>query len=170
MQRQTSPTIELNYYPMDLRHAFQKTPKGDEEIARRSHGLTPRARSLLIMVNGKLTGEDLCKRAEALASGGGLFELLTEGGFIEAIEQAADAAAPVSAGIGPAYAEAVQFASHYLVEMLGPAYDELGARIESCRDPVELVSLLENCRDVVDGNVGRKKAEAFWSGVTARLP
>jgi hypothetical protein len=155
---------------MNPRNAFQKTPKGDEEITHRSHGLAPRARSLLIMVNGKLTGEDLRKRAESLASGGGLFELLTEGGFIEAIEQAADAAAPGSAEIGSAYADSIKFASHFIADALGPAYDELGGRVEACRDPAKLVALLESIRDIIESNVGRKKAEAFWAGVSTRLP
>jgi hypothetical protein len=76
----------------------------------------------------------------------------------------------VTSQFSTAHAEAVKFASHFIVEALGPAYDELGGRIEACRDPIKLATLLEGVRDVIEGNAGKKKAEAFWSGVSARLP
>jgi hypothetical protein len=154
---------------MNPTDVFQKTAKGEEDITRRSHGLAPRARSLLIMVNGKTTGEELRKRGEALGGGIDLFALLVEGGFIEPAASAVDSPEPVPHKFGSAHAEAVKFASHFIVEALGPAYDELGGRVEACRDPAKLVPLLESVRDVIEGNVGRKKAEAFWAGVMARL-
>jgi hypothetical protein len=157
---------------MNLSDVFQKTAKGDEEIARRSHGLAPRARSLLIMVNGRITGEELQKRAESLGGGGALFAMLVEGAFVEPIEVVAEALAPEPAAtqFSSAHAETVKFASHFIVEALGPAYDELGGRIEACRDPMKLATLLEGVREVIESNAGKKKAEAFWAGVTARLP
>jgi hypothetical protein len=157
---------------MNLSDVFHKTAKGEEEIARRAHGLVPRARSLLIMVNGKITGEELQKRAEALGGGGGLFAMLVEGGFIAPLELpvSESTATPATPQFSTAHAEAVKFASHFIVEAMGPAYDELGGRVEACRDPTKLVSLLESVRDVIDSNAGKKKAEAFWAGVTARLP
>lgn len=156
---------------MDLSLLFHKTPKGEEEMAHRSHGLSPRARSLLIMVNGKVTGEELRKRGDALGGGTDLFQLLADGGYIEPMAApAADAvAAPTAPRLSPAQVEAVRFASHFIVEALGPAYDELGGRIETCRDPAQLVHLLEGVREVIDSNAGKKKGEAFWQGVTARL-
>lgn len=161
---------------MNLDLPFHKTPKGEEEIARRSHGLVPRARSLLIMVNGKITGEELQKRAESLGGGGALFAMLVEGGFIEPLEGQADtvtvapAAIPATLQFSPAHAEAARFASHFIVEAMGPAYDELGGRVEACRDPEKLATLLEGVREVIESNAGKKKAEAFWAGVTARIP
>lgn len=161
---------------MNLSDVFHKTAKGEEEIARRGHGLAPRARSLLIMVNGKITGDELQRRAESLGGGGALFAMLVEGGFIEPLEvQAGALTAPpeaISATLqfSPAHAEAVKFASHFIVEALGPTYDELGGRLEACRDPAKLAALLESVRDVIEGNAGKKKAEAFWAGLTAILP
>jgi hypothetical protein len=156
---------------MNLSDVFHKTAKGEEEIAHRRHGLAPRARSLLIMVNGTITGEELQKRAESLGGGGALFAMLVEGGFIEPISAPRDA--PVAEAhpsrFSSAHAETVKFASHFIVEALGPAYDELGGRIEACRDPAKLAALLEGVREVIESNAGKKKAEAFWAGVTARL-
>lgn len=161
---------------MNLSDVFHKTAKGEEEIAHRGHGLVPRARSLLIMVNGRITGEELQRRAESLGGGGALFAMLVEGGFIEPLDGQADALAAAPAAIpatlqfSPAHAEVVKFASHFIVEALGPAYDELGGRVEACRDPVKLATLLEGIREVIESNAGKKKAEAFWAGVSARLP
>jgi hypothetical protein len=76
---------------------------------------------------------------------------------------------PAAPQFSSAHAETVKFASHFIVEALGPAYDELGGRVEACRDPAKLAPLLESVRDVIEGNVGKKKAEAFWAGVTTRL-
>lgn len=156
---------------MNLTDAFHKTPKGEAEITHRSHGLTPRARSLLIMVNGKITGEELEKRGISLGGGSDLFRTLLDGGFIEVVTASSGASVGASAPavFGPAHSETVKFVSHFIVEALGPAYDELGGRVEACKDPAKLASLLEAVRDVIEGNAGRKKAEAFWAGVTARL-
>lgn len=156
---------------MDLTLLFHKTPKGDEEMAHRSHGLSPRARSLLIMVNGKVTGEELKKRGDALGGAVDLFQMLTEGGYIEPVAAPAEDNAPAVAlpQLNSGHKEAVRFASHFIVESLGPAYDELGGRIENCRDPAQLLHLLEGVREVIDSNAGKKKGEAFWEGVTARL-
>lgn len=157
---------------MSLKELFHKTPKGEEEISHRSHGLVPRARSLLIMVNGKLTGDELQKRGESLGGGSDLFLLLVEGGYVEAITAPTGQSVitPKLIEFGPAHTEAAKFASHFIVEFLGPAYDELGGRVEACKDPAKLGPLLEAVRDVIEGNVGRKKADAFWAGITAKLP
>lgn len=156
---------------MDLSLLFHKTQKGEEEMAHRSHGLNPRARSLLIMVNGKVTGEELKKRGHALGGGVDLFQMLADGGHIEPIAAPTEEAASATATpqLNARHMEAVRFASHFIVESLGPAYDELGGRIENCRDPAQLLHLLEGVREVIDSNAGKKRGEAFWAGVTARL-
>jgi hypothetical protein len=158
---------------MSLSDLFHKTPKGEGEIALRGHGLAPRARSLLIMVNGKCTGEELRKRGDLLGGGADLFGSLVDGGYVEPITTPADllaTASPAPLQFTAAHAEAVKFASHFIVDAMGPAYDELGGRVETCRDPIKLVSLLESVRDVIENNAGKKKAEVYWAGVTARLP
>ena len=45
---------------------FEKTDKGREEIATRKHQLSPRLRSLLVMVDGKQTRTDLLKKVAPL--------------------------------------------------------------------------------------------------------
>ncbi|MFZ6845060.1 hypothetical protein [Undibacterium sp. RuTC16W] len=45
---------------------YDKSDKGREEIATRKHQLASRMRSLLVMIDGKLTEEELLKRVSAL--------------------------------------------------------------------------------------------------------
>ena len=151
---------------VNLQAVFRKTPKGDEEIATRACRLSARLRSVLIMVDGKCLGGELLKRASVLGDGEALVGALLDGGFIEAA--ATTVKAP--AAFGDAHREAVRFASHYLLDALGPASDAMGARIEACRDPIQLTSLLESVREAIRVGVGKKRADDFWSGVTARLP
>ena len=141
---------------MSSTELFHKTPKGEEEIVRRCHRLAPRARSLLIMVNGKTTGDELESRGIALGGGSDLFRVLLDGGFIEPLAalEGTTVSMPAAAEFGPAHADAVKFASRFIVEALGPAYDELGGRVEACKDPAKLGPLLEAVRDVIEGNAG----------------
>ncbi len=157
---------------MDLQSPYRKTPKGEQEIATRENGLSARLRSVLIMADGRITGADLRRRAGALGDGEALVAALVGGGFIEPIPLNAGAPAASTSSrdeFGPAHLETVRFASRFIVETLGPAFDELGGRIESCREPAALMRLLEGVRELIGANVGRKKAELFWAGVTARL-
>lgn len=154
---------------METNATYRKTPKGEQEIINRTGGLSARLRSVLIMADGRITGAELRRRARALGDGEALVAALIEGGYIEAARRSAESA---STGIPPsqAYAETIRYASRFIVETLGPAFDELGVRIETCHDPGALLRLLENVREVIGAHIGRKKVEAFWAGVTARLP
>lgn len=63
---------------------FAKTPKGQEEMERRSGGLTPRVRRVLIFVDGKRTVDDL----RAMAAADDLTHtlgMLEEDGYIQVV-------------------------------------------------------------------------------------
>lgn len=77
---------------------FDKTEKGREEIATRKYHLSPRARSLLVMIDGKQNADDLLQKVAGL----GLTEqcmadLLQEGYIREAATAVAAVAATVPA-------------------------------------------------------------------------
>lgn len=72
--------------------------------------------------------------------------------------------------IGAEHREAVRFASHFLPEALDPAPDAMGARIQACRAPVALISLLEPFRKTMRVGAGKARADDFWSGVTPVFP
>ncbi len=44
-----------------MSRCHRKTPKGRQEIALRAHRLSPRQRAALILVNGELSDDDICR-------------------------------------------------------------------------------------------------------------
>jgi hypothetical protein len=63
---------------------FDKTDKGREEIATRKHHLAPRLRSLLVMIDGKHTAEDLLQKVSGIGLTEQNLNELHEQGFIHA--------------------------------------------------------------------------------------
>lgn len=150
--------------------SYKKTQKGEEEMATRAHHLSARGRSLLVMVDGKITMTELARRAAVLGDADALVSALVDGGFIEATGGAeAGSAAAATAVYGAKHQDAARFASRFLLEALGTASDLLGARVETCRDPVALNVLLEKCREEIRAGAGAKKADQFWAGVADKL-
>jgi hypothetical protein len=81
-----------------LNAIFDKTDKGREEIATRKFQLAARMRSLLVLVDGKRSGEDLLDKMSGLGlDGENLAELLKDG-YICVTGVALDAEAPPDAG------------------------------------------------------------------------
>ena len=176
---------------------YRKTDKGRDEIATRANKLGLRERTMLIMVDDKTSRAGLLAKNSHPTSEGILDDLLA-GGYIEIVGGTVTAAsapppsapAPVQAPAAPAPVQAapaaaaapaappvevsMQSASRYacraLVTLLGPGADDLTALIEKCKTVEELTARLEKCRDVVQGMSGRRKAEEFWAGASARLP
>ena len=170
---------------------YRKTEKGRTEIATRANKLGLRERTMLIMVDDKTTRAGLLAKNSHPTSEGILNSLLADG-YIEIVSgtgaagsPAPEAAAP-SAGEPAAFAAAaaaaaaapvevsMEFASRYacraLVTFLGPGADDLTALVEKCRSVEELTARLEKCRDVIQAMAGKRKAEEFWAGASARLP
>lgn len=162
---------------------YRKTEKGRTEIATRANKLGMRERTMLIMVDDKTPRSGLLSRS-AHPSTGDILDALLVQGFIEVdpgeVGAPASAAAPVVAE-APAAAAAVasvevslQSASRYacqaLVSYLGPAADDLTALIEKSNGAVELAATLEKCRGIISSLAGKSKGDAFWAGVSARLP
>jgi len=162
---------------------YRKTEKGRTEIATRANKLGMRERTMLIMVDDKTPRSGLLSRS-AHPSTGDILDALLVQGYIEVdpgeVGAPASAAAPVVAE-APAAAAAVasvevslQSASRYacqsLVTYLGPAADDLTALIEKSNGAAELAATLEKCRGIISSLAGKSKGEAFWAGVSARLP
>lgn len=75
---------------------FDKTDKGREEIATRSHHLAPRLRTLLVLIDGKQGIDGLLKKVAGLGLDEHNIAELLEAGFIQELAQAGteQAAAP----------------------------------------------------------------------------
>ncbi|MBK7767929.1 MAG: hypothetical protein IPI44_18860 [Sulfuritalea sp.] len=164
---------------------YRKTDKGRAEIATRANKLGLRERTMLIMVDDKTTRGDLLTRNTHPGAAAILDALLAQG-FIEtdpgALAAGAEQAAALTSvpGLAPAtvaapsievsLASASHFACHALVTYLGPSADDLTALVEKAADAAELASVLEKCRDALQSLAGKRKADEFWAGVSARLP
>lgn len=168
---------------------YRKTEKGRTEIATRANRLGLRERTMLIMVDDKTTRAGLLAKNAHPTSEGILNSLLADG-YIEiapgaetasaaASPAAPSAAPPAAAPTAPPAVQAevevsLQSASRYacrtLVTLLGPGADDLTTLVEKCKGVEELTTRIEKCRDVIQAMAGRRKAEEFWVGVSARLP
>jgi hypothetical protein len=163
--------------------AYSKTERGLQEIESRSHGLTSRARRLLIMIDG-VKGE---AELEAFARPGELaatLEELLQGGFISAGGVASSTASPapptgpavpssrpVSAvSLTPEQFKAIRLAaSHFLYDRMGPASDFACEKIEACQTPQELRAKLREIEVMVGQVLGPRVAQEFARAFGQRL-
>ena len=122
---------------------YHKSTKGTEAIATRQHGLAPKLRSILILVDGKRRFEELARLSATLGDTEQLLDQLLMDGFIEetapAVQATQTAAAMLPTSTLPASAQlslpqAKQFAVRQLTDILGPTAEELCLDIESTRN------------------------------------
>jgi hypothetical protein len=142
---------------------YRKTAAGQAEVGSKAHALPPRARSLLIMVDGKRSLSDL--RAMLGPAVDESIALLQREGLVEAL--ASTVPQPVPA---PAAAVVVDLdrlrreAAHAVTDALGPMADALAlahrAR-QGRRD--QLRSALRLAAEALDNIGPRARAEAFRS-------
>lgn len=158
---------------------YRKSAKGIAEIETRAHRLAPRARSMLILVDGKRDSEDL-KSLIAVQAEETLQSLL-ELGFIEVVGETLRAAPPpappVAAAPAAAYASGhVEFealrraAGRALNDTLGPAAESLAIRMEKARDTVELLPLLAQAVKMLSSSRGQAAAADFAARFIATAP
>lgn len=164
---------------------FRKTHEGQAELARRAHPLAPPARRLLILVNGRRDATALRELLGPRVDLENELVQLREAGLIETATPevavtSTPAAAPrkglfgklldlaAGAPVDPALLERIREAGHLLHEALGPEADELAARIEDCREPAALETMLLRAADVVARARGEKEAETFRRALALR--
>lgn len=78
---------------------FQKTDKGREEIATRRHGLSLRLRSILLLIDGKKSGEDLLRAYPGLGLTEALLADLEKQRFITTLTDAQPQLAQTAAAL-----------------------------------------------------------------------
>jgi hypothetical protein len=86
---------------MTTQLVFDKTTKGQEEIATRKHGLPSRLRSLLVLIDGKTSVEGLVKKVAGLGLNEESIAELLEQEFIAPHESMASAATPAASVVQP---------------------------------------------------------------------
>jgi hypothetical protein len=137
---------------MNLQAVLTKTDKGVEEIETRKHRLEQKLRTLLIVVNGKVTGADLVKQFEQIGNVQPGLEQLLAGGFI------AQAAPGMSAA---GFRDIRLELSHALTDVLGPAGDAITLQLEACKNLDELRAFVESRRPAFEGALGPRAARFF---------
>ncbi len=161
---------------------YQKTPKGAQAIANRQSGLAPKLRSLLIMVDGKRTHEELTTIATALGDAERLAELESEGLVEAAVVEEKTMPAALAPGDSPAatpaavparaanLAQARVFSSHLLEHTLGPMAEPLCIKIEAARDLPDFVAAIKRAREIVREVKGSAEADRFVAQIEAQMP
>jgi hypothetical protein len=175
--------------------AYRKSSKGTEAIAARLHGLTPRLRSLLIVVDGKKSGQELLKFAANLGDADAMVNDLLSGGFIEPVpgsdlgvpatpapapvatppaqaQPAADELAEPAAPQRPSVTlpEAKRLAVRRLVDLMGPMADDLCIGIESAKNPDQFMNAVRKAHNMIQAFRGEDAASKFSDEVEANFP
>lgn len=141
---------------------YRKTAAGQAEVGSKAHALPPRARSLLIMVDGKRSLSDL--RAMLGPAVDESIALLQREGLVEALASAVPQPVPA-----PATAVVVDLdrlrreAAHAVTDALGPMADAVALRIERAKDADQLRSALRLAAEAIDNIGPHARAEAFRS-------
>ena len=165
---------------------YRKSARGTEAMASRQSGLAPRLRSLLIMVDGKRTHDELVDIGAALGDPDRLLQLIADE-LVEPLDGFPAAAAMPAAqgGVDPpqpvtsasaatelawSLAQAQRYASHLLEDAVGPGAQSLCIKLESAKDLAEFVSAVKRGRDLVRDMKGGAAAERFIAQIEARMP
>lgn len=176
---------------------FSKTEKGRDEMAKRSHGLNPAQRRILILIDGSKTSQALAEMNPALAESGQFDEILAflrEQGFITAAggEKQSQAVAPAvsanrvpaaAAGVAPevvadavvaedfaALREVKDFMTTTAQTYLGLLSAPLIQRIEQARTASQLKSVVGQWNMALrDSAQGRRFADSYLEQVRSAL-
>ena len=158
---------------------YRKSAQGAAALATRDPVLSMRMRSLLILVDGKRSADELARLSPSAEEVQQLFVHMLELGMIEPVPPppgATAASAEVSQSAAPAPArivtlqEAQRAAVRGLTNMLGPTADDLCMRIESARTAQDLQAAIKRAELAIRTARGTQAAAAFMADMQARRP
>jgi hypothetical protein len=159
---------------------YHKSAKGSEAIATRQHGaLTPKLRSMLILIDGKRTFEELVRLANMLGEPEQLLGQLLEQGLVEPGAVVAPAPAHTSAPAplaaaggkqGGTLIDAQRFVVRRLTDLLGPNAEELCLRIEAARNVHDLQTAVARAEGILRQYVNSHTAAEFMADAQAHMP
>jgi hypothetical protein len=164
----------------EMTDAISKTPKGVEEIAKRTFGLNLKMRQLLILIDGKRGLAELEKMVPSLDVRACIAEL-SQDGFVQHDRTSAQqnvassvansvsaevAALATTAAIGVAVnaknpQEVVRRTASLITDTLGPNGNDFALRIERCQSLDELRELVPQMFAVVEGVRGSRALADF---------
>jgi len=149
---------------------YAKTADGQNEIETRARRITPRARSLLILIDGKRSDEELAKLVQQFDE---TLPLLLDGGLVEAVattssRSSSKSAAPAEAPVPPPPAEITadlatlrREAVRAVNDLLGPMGESLAVKLEKATNVPELRETLERAVAYIANARGGAAAAQF---------
>lgn len=163
---------------------FHKSAKGVDAIATRQHGLGPKLRSMLILIDGKRGFDELERLSQMLGNTEELLGQLLDQGFIEpvagtatpaaaavpAVSQPVTAPVPLPAAAPISLAEAQRFVSRRLTDLLGPNAEELCLRIEAARNVKDFQAAVTRAEGILRQYKSAHTAAEFAADVQAHMP
>jgi len=142
---------------MDGASVFQKTPLGEQELQDRTLKLDFKMRSILILIDGKKTSNQVIQTVKHLGLGLEAFQSLQDLGLVEASKTSASAA-PTERTPVERYMDGQRY-------MTGIARDALGIKglffklkIERCSNVDELNALLNEFEQMISKKLGPDQA------------
>ena len=144
-----------------------KTDVGNQELAQRKHKLTPRVRSLLIVIHGTETVAELARNLQALGDVEDSIQQLANLGLITLRDKAAPPLGPVAANapdIVPPPQQVKQLLNESAVAVLGLRSFLFVLKLEHAYSADELRAILLEYRRVV----AKAKGEAFADSMVKR--
>jgi ABC-type Fe3+ transport system substrate-binding protein len=170
----------------DKTRTYQKSALGAQAFSTRSAALTPKLRSLLILVDGKRGHDELIKLGAMLGDVELLLDQLADLGFVEPAAGVAPAQAPAapvspvvpaaSAPTAPAQvavvplAQAQRQAVRRLNDLLGPNAEELCLRIEAARNAHDYLVAVARAEGMVRQYRGERVAAQFAAEMASQRP
>ncbi len=160
---------------------YRKSTRGSNALATRDPALSMRLRSLLILVDGKRSADELARFSASHEEVQQLFSQLLELGMIEPLQplpasgpgDAAGGQSPRSAA-APArivtLQEARRAAVRGLTNLLGPTADDLCMRIEGARTAQDLQVVIKRAELAIRTARGTQAAAAFMADMQAHSP
>jgi hypothetical protein len=164
-----------------MSRTHRKTPKGHAEIDTRARRLTTRMRSVLILVDGRRSDQEIV-RLLGPDSADLLVELAWQN-YIERVDQASavDSRVPPrskrsrppavvlpATTEGAAFADLRQRASRRLTDQLGPFAQLLAQRMEQSQTAHDLEPLLDKATSLISQMLGAEAASRFRGELTKR--
>jgi hypothetical protein len=161
---------------VDSTAVLAKTAKGLEEVKSRTHGLSQKLRTLLIMVDGTATAGALIAKFGGLPEIGAALGSLVQDGFVEIKGAATPSPAPASrapppAGttqpprspVAPAQSreQILSALTRFLHDNLGPDADFVTGGLERARTRADFLAAVEKCAQTVAAVRGAAKAQVF---------
>jgi hypothetical protein len=162
---------------------YHKSALGAEAIATRSAAITPKMRSMLILIDGKRGFDELAKLGAMLGDPEQLMTQLADQGFIEPVAGSAapsSAPAPLAhssstpaplAGAKPlTLTEAQRLAARRLTDMLGPAAEDICMRIEATKNAQEFMAAIHKAESMLRQFGKTERAAQFAADMEAHRP